>query len=109
MRVFQRLKDHLNGKAPVSARRSSRWPHVRAEFLKKNPHCKACGGQKKLEVHHIRPFHEAPELELDEANLIPLCESWNHGINCHLAIGHNGSYRRSDPNVRSEAQRWLDK
>lgn len=95
------LKDLISGKSPFLAKRSPQWRKVRANFLVVNPTCAACGGKEKLEVHHKIPFHVAPELELDPANLITLCESKKMGINCHLFVGHAGNYRtyRDDSHV----------
>jgi 5-methylcytosine-specific restriction endonuclease McrA len=73
-------------KRPVyGAARSARWPALRRKYLALHPHCAACGATEQMEVHHIRPFHLRPDLELDSENLIGLCEK--HG--CHLAFGHN--------------------
>ena len=71
--------------------RSGKWPAVRAHHLVKEPCCAWCGGTVKLQVHHIRPFHLYPQLELDDSNLITLCEDPKH--NCHLLIGHLGNFR----------------
>jgi len=86
-------------------KRNPRWPSVRDEHLKNNPTCAVCGGTKKLEVHHIIPFSNDPELELDPNNLITLCESASNGILCHQCVGHAGSYRRYNPNVVEDAIR----
>lgn len=66
--------------------RSGRWPTVRAKHLENNPFCAACGRNQKLTVHHLKPFHLHPDLELDPANLLTLCES--DVVNCHFFIGH---------------------
>ena len=68
-----------------SKKRSSLWDETRDEFVKKHPECAACGAVKRLQVHHILPFHIHPELELDTQNLIVLCMDTNE---CHLIIGH---------------------
>lgn len=94
------------GKHPRSAKRSSRWPAVRRAFLKKHPRCYVCLGKKKVEVHHKRPFHVHPELELDENNLITLCENKADGINCHLAFGHLGNFRSVNEDVERDAEIW---
>lgn len=57
-------------------------------------------------AHHIIPFHLAPDLELDESNLLPLCEAGKYGINCHLLIGHVGNFRRANPNVFADVAYW---
>lgn len=109
MSPLKTLVDRVQGKAPAGAKRSSRWPSVRRAFLAKNPVCAMCGGRKKLEVHHIRPFHEAPELELEESNLIVLCESKSWGVVCHQFVGHLGTYTRANPQVRDDAAYWAGK
>jgi len=101
--MLTRIKHIIQGKHPASAKRSNKWPKVRAAHLAKYPTCAVCGGNKKLEAHHRRPFHLHPELELEETNLITLCESKHGGINCHLAIGHLGNFRSYNSNVEEDA------
>jgi predicted HNH restriction endonuclease len=50
-------------------------------------------------VHHKRPVHLFPELELDPANLITLCEPQN----CHYLIGHCLSWKAYNPSVEEDA------
>lgn len=109
MSIVQHLVDVAQGKAPIGARRSSRWPHVRAEHLKANPCCAVCGGKEKLEVHHRRPFHLHPELELEPTNLITLCEANRGGVNCHLWFDHLGNFKSFNANVADDAAAWLRK
>jgi HNH endonuclease len=82
--------------------RSSRWPAVRLAHLLQHPRCELCGNESHLEVHHVEPFHLAPERELDPANLITLCEQSPalKGLNCHLFAGHLGSWSAINPRVR---------
>jgi|10_taG_2_1085330.scaffolds.fasta_scaffold454321_1 5-methylcytosine-specific restriction endonuclease McrA len=87
--------------------RSKGWRKVRANYIKKNPVCAACGKKKKLQVHHIQDFSTHPEIELDHSNLITLCA--NRGVNCHLTFGHLGSWRSINPNVESDAKWYLSK
>ena len=84
--------------------RSPHWDSVRKTFIQAHPSCEACGSLKKLQVHHILPFHLCPELELDTSNLITLCMDNNE---CHLEIGHGGSFKSFNPYVRPFAQRFL--
>lgn len=88
----------------VEVKRSTRWPKVREEHLKNNPACAVCGETSKVEVHHIHPFSNDPELELNPSNLITLCEVASKGIICHLLIGHCGNYRHYNPTVLQDAQ-----
>ena len=87
-------------------KRSKYWPKVRKAHLKKHPYCAACGRKKKLEVHHIIPFKKAPELELDQKNLITLC---SHATECHLSIGHLGDFKAYNPNVVEDSKIFLEK
>lgn len=81
--------------------RSHLWPHIRLIHLRSQSYCKACGGTSDLEVHHIQPFHIHPELELDQKNLITLCEAVPR--ECHLHIGHLGNWKNFNPNIVSDA------
>jgi hypothetical protein len=84
-----------------SSARSTHWHTVRAAHLIHHPCCEVCGAKKNLEVHHIKPFHENPELELDPSNLITLCE--NRDCKSHITLGHLGNYKLSNPHVREDA------
>jgi Na+-transporting NADH:ubiquinone oxidoreductase subunit NqrA len=83
--------------------RSGEWPTIRKHFLEKNPTCAACGEKILLNVHHMQPFHEFPQLELDENNLITLCMK----NLCHLEIGHGDSFKSFNPNVKKDAEEAL--
>lgn len=82
--------------------RSGAWPRVRAEHLKREPACAACGRQGDVDVHHVIPYHVDPRLELDPGNLITLCAD-----PCHLVFGHLLSWRRANPFVREDAAMYL--
>ncbi len=83
--------------------RSGGWAKVQKQHLTNNPFCAACGTKDNLEVHHVKPFHLHPELELDPANLITLCRKPGH--NCHFVFGHLWDYKKSNPNVREDVER----
>lgn len=103
---IKRVKDVIQGKAPVKSTRSSKWPTVRKHFLEipGNNICAACGGKDKIEVHHKMPYHLHPELELDVNNLISLCESKQiNNLICHLVYGHLNNYKTFNPNVVEDA------
>lgn len=96
----------------VSPVRSPRWRSVRARWLVTSTTCAACGAAVGLEVHHIKPFHQFPELELDRTNLITLCEA--PGVKgCHLNLGHKlpgmvrGCWKVNNPFVAAAAARNL--
>jgi len=86
--------------------RAGEWPRVRAEFVRLHPVCEACGSRSTLNVHHVRPFHLYPNLELDPDNLITLCRE------NHFKVGHDPdgpwkpkrpSWSYWNPNVREHA------
>jgi len=97
------------GKRPLGSKRNKEWPTIRKQFLEKHGSCAVCNGKTNLEVHHKQPFHLAPELELDESNLITLCERKKYGINCHLLVGHLGNYKKANPEVVIDAIIWNKK
>jgi 5-methylcytosine-specific restriction endonuclease McrA len=89
------------------ATRSPQWPGVRATHLASNPTCIVCGGTGGLQVHHVRPFHIHPELELDPTNLVTVCTT-NGTLNCHVRFGHLDNFRlKWNPNIREDAALWL--
>jgi proline racemase len=107
--MLTRITESLQGKVPLGTQRSSRWRKVRAEHLKNNPKCELCEGTKKLRVHHIKPFHLYPELELEPTNLITLCECLSYGINCHLLVGHLGNFRSINNDSVNDIATWNEK
>ena len=89
--------------------RSPKWPALQRKHLKLYPQCEACGTTLALNVHHVKPFHLYPDLELDPKNLITLCR--DH----HFSIGHDPdgpwaparpSWKAENPNVRRDAKLW---
>jgi 5-methylcytosine-specific restriction protein A len=100
-RELLKKRPGLAKKAGVKAR-SSGWSKVEHEFLKTHGVCAACGGREALQVHHVKPFHLHPELELDPENLITLCMSGD--LDCHLRIGHGGSFKCYNPDVREDCE-----
>lgn len=101
--MIRQLKDLV---ARVTEGRSPKWQTVRNAFLDKHPNCEACGNgnRKQLNVHHKVPFHVAPERELDESNLVTLCEAGGKlGMNCHLTLGHLGNWKAWNDHVLEDA------
>jgi len=95
--------------------RSPKWEAVRLAYLKKHPHCTACTPNAhtsaNLQVHHIFPFHVCvslgrPDLELDERNLICLCqnEEGQPAENHHLLIGHLDNFQSFNLHVVHDAK-----
>src|ERR1700729_690052 len=96
--------------------RSTKWPAVERAHLAKQPRCVACSDRaapKNLQVHHIIPLHfclriRRPDLELDERNLITLCESESRVDTCddhHLLVGHLGDFESANLHVVHDAER----
>lgn len=96
-------------KVPIGHARSPHWPAARSKYLQVFNKCAVCRGSKELEVHHKRPFHLHPELELDPTNFITLCEKKDDGINCHLFVGHLGCFSSFNPDVEQDASAWSAK
>lgn len=109
MELITHLIDAAQGKHPLASARSGHWPAVRKQHLATHPYCAVCGGKEKLEVHHIRPFHLHPALELDPANFVTLCEANKGGVNCHLLFGHLGNFKSFNTGVLDDAATWLQK
>jgi len=89
--------------ANLGHKRSPLWPSVRRAHLIMEKTCQWCGCDKSLEVHHIKPFHEEPKLELEFYNLITLCE--HIGEQCHLEHGHAHNWKKSVPSVREDCEK----
>lgn len=109
LRLIKGLKDRVQGKAPKGCKRSPQWSDVRKAFIKQNPSCAVCGGTRKVEVHHMVPFHMDPSRELDPTNLISLCERKKYGITCHQFFGHLGNYKGVNISVKEDAEHWKQK
>lgn len=88
----------------ISSKRSPKWSTIEKHFLAQNPACAACGGKDRLNVHHCKPFHLNPELELDTSNLITLCMGEKE---CHFHLGHGGNFQKYCPDVREYAAQTL--
>ena len=89
----------------VGAKRSPKWDATRKKHLKLYPECEFCGNKANLSVHHILPFHLRPDLELEESNLITLCEkSDKYGWSCHYLLGHSLDWHGFVPTVRKVIQ-----
>lgn len=80
--------------------RSAGWPAAERAHLHREPRCRACGGVTDLNVHHVRPFHLYPELELDPENLVTLCRY------CHLVFGHFHDWSSFNPEAIADADHY---
>ena len=96
--------------------RSPEWERIKNAHLKKEPQCVCCGSHWRpgtpVQVHHIFPFHYCvalgrPDLELDERNLVTLCETeaGGQGQNHHLLVGHLDDFEAANPLSRTDATR----
>jgi 5-methylcytosine-specific restriction enzyme A len=83
--------------------RSGRWPSVRREHLRQEPDCQVCGTLKDCDVHHVKPFHLYPELELSPTNLVTLCGAH------HLLFGHLMYWAAHNPDVILDVALWRGK
>lgn len=94
---------------PMGSPRSGKWPAVRNKVLEERGVCLACGctDHTILSVHHIKPFHLFPELELEPTNLVVLCEGAS--LNCHFAFGHLLDWKAYNPEVIKDASRFFVK
>ena len=104
MTTWRDIADRIEGKI-VGGDRSPLWRGFRDDFLR-DAVCVVCGCRKKLVAHHRIPFRIAPDLELDPANVLPLCEAGRYGLNCHLLIGHLGAWQRVNVNVDADVAYW---
>lgn len=84
--------------------RSPHWTSVRDNYLKEHAQCAACLSKDCLQVHHVHPFHLRPDLELEPSNFIALCMG---KMECHLKIGHGGSFGTWNPHVRDQIRYFI--
>lgn len=91
----------------LQKQRSSKWKTVRKNFLQKNQECAICGKTENLVPHHKLPFHMFPDKELDEDNLVTLCE--NHPVNCHYLFGHLMNWQNFNPDIDEDVKYWSQK
>lgn len=71
------------------------WRRARNLYILGHNHCEMCGTDKKLEVHHVVPYHVSVQLRYDQANLITLCRE------CHFRFGHGRNWHKSNSDVRN--------
>ena len=94
--------------------RSGEWPRVERTHLAAHPACACCDrADVGVQVHHVFPFHYCvalgrPDLELDDRNLVTLCETetGRPAEDHHLLVGHLGSFQSSNLNVLYDAARY---
>lgn len=92
---------HIVPPMPPSARpRSGKWPAFLHGLLKGSPPCIGCGRPAET-GHHIKPFHEHPELELVEDNIALV------DVPCHFVLAHAGDWRLTVENCLERLARNL--
>lgn len=80
--------------------RSPRWRALRLEALRRDGWaCVQCGARGRLEVDHVQPVRDAPELAFELSNLQALCPGC-HGRKTRLECGH--------PPLTQARQDWRD-
>lgn len=91
------------GACPVTGRpRNPAWDRESRAWLKDHP-CAVTGATECVAVHHIRPVHLFPELEMDPANWIVL-RAVDHK-DWHFYLGHFGNWSNWNPDVAQDAAR----
>lgn len=105
----RRRRDHgLHIARKHRRERSSEWARIAKEHRLREPACMACGYRgKDLQVHHIKPFHLHPHLELDPQNLITLCEA--KGRDHHLLLGHLDAWDSYNEHIREDVKHFYRK
>lgn len=111
-KFFSLLSNWLEALSPQGraklggASRSSQWPAFKTEYAKTHlPVCAVCGGTADLNLHHLKPFHVFPQLELDPTNVLWLCNAKQ----CHIRIGHLGNFQSINPAGKEDISIWRDK
>lgn len=103
--MFLFIKKLLGLGRPLGRARSPQWSALEKSWLVDHPACAACGITHNLSVHHVKPFHLYPELELDPDNLLTLCSE--QGNNCHRMLGHGGDFHAWIPTAKHDAAQRL--
>lgn len=64
----------MNGRAGYHVYRSRRWAAVRQAARRRDDFkCTSCGARGRLEVHHVEPVRDRPDLAFALSNLTTLC------------------------------------
>lgn len=91
---FQSISPPIIPPMPIGGTpRSSKWAKFLLNLLNKNPKCWGCN-KKSQTGHHDKPFHEFPELELEESNIDIVC------VPCHFVLCHAGNWKLYVPDAR---------
>lgn len=95
-------------KPVLTTKRHSGWGPASHLYVLRYPSCYVCGrlvwkGLKAVcpySIHHALPFHLYPELEMDEANWVTVCEY--RSFNCHFVAGHLLDWRSWNADIRKQ-------
>jgi 5-methylcytosine-specific restriction endonuclease McrA len=69
------------------ANRDRRWPALRLQALRRDDFkCVKCGTRGRLEVDHIQPVAERPDLAFELSNVQSLCP-WCHVVKTRKEMG----------------------
>jgi 5-methylcytosine-specific restriction endonuclease McrA len=80
--------------------KTRRWQAVRFRVLRRDGwRCVQCGARGRVEVDHIKPVRERPDLAFDESNLQTLCKT-HHSLKTRAELG------MGEPNP--EREKWRD-
>jgi len=86
-------------------KRNPDWTFLSKQMIERAGNkCSLCGKSANLTTHHIVPVHVNRDLEMDESNLIVLCENLTH--NCHFIFGHLLNWKSYNDTVRDDAAIW---
>ena len=78
--------------------KTKRWRLLRLEIIDRDGgRCTSCGSMRRLEVHHVKPVRDRPDLAYAPENLRTLCASCHTKIT-RIEVGH----RPPDPRL----ERW---
>ena len=80
--------------------KTKRWKRLRLQVIERDGwQCVKCGNRQRLEVDHIEPVRDAPELSFVIGNLQTLCCSC-HARKTRIEVGHKP--------LPPERQKWRD-
>ena len=102
--ILQWLIDKWRGIPLGGIARSSKWGRTKRDYEIIHPKlCSVCGTKKKVELHHLLPFHLYPKLENDFNNLIWGCR--DH----HYFVYHLMDWSAYSSTAKEDAKIWNNK